>query len=125
MKMCKACLATHKKNGWYLSSSDKQTKLVAKCEAHPVITNWRVIRTLQSIRHWDRKSVGYVHPMSRGMLVDSAGVSRVVAEKILFDYEKPFLDLLITDGYIKDSDGLLSITPKANEIKELIPEEAA
>ncbi len=123
MKMCPSCLAAHKRNNWYIGTIDSNVKFAVMCDIHPVMTNWRVIRTLKSIRGWDRKSAGYIHPMSRGTLVYSNGVSRSVAEKILFDYEKPFLDLLIKEGYIKDVEGNLSITPKCNELKEMFEEE--
>lgn len=125
MKMCPFCLATHKRNNWYIGPLDGNVKFAAMCETHPVMTNWRVIRTLRSIRYWDRQPIGYVHRMNRNVLVHSSGVSRAVAEKILFDYEKPFLDLLIKEGYLKNNDGLLSLTPEANNVKDLIPEEAA
>ena len=111
MSMCKDCFQAHKKGGWYISHEDDIVKDVAKCDLHPVLTNWRVARTLRSIIYWSKCGENYRHPHAKGvrLCLSFGRVHRRTAEAILFDYEKPFIDLLIKAGYVEqeeDFDGV-------------------
>jgi len=85
-----------------MSSSDEMTQNVVECLYHPTLTNWRVVRTLKALKAWSLEHEGYIHPNCRGLRLTLSGgrIHRRTAEAILFDYEKPFIDLLIQEGYL-------------------------
>jgi hypothetical protein len=122
--LCPKCWKAHKDGGWYMSSDYKRTANVPDCMFHPSLTSWRVVRTLKSLKLWSLQGEGYSHPNVRGVRMTLIGgyVQRRTAEAVLFDYEKPFIDLLIEEGYLRqheDWDGVaraLEVTPKADEL---------
>ena len=113
--MCKGCVKVMKDNtNWYQNSY--HVVGVDDCLMHPVMTNWRVVRTLKTLRGWS------LDPAETAIAVGAPwrGTTRVVmhvggghihernAYLSLFDYERTFVELLIKEGYIKRHDG----TPK-------------
>lgn len=121
--LCPQCWRNHKKNGWYISSSYKRTANVPDCEFHPTLTNWRAVRTLKTLRLWSLNGADYRHSNCKAVRLTLSGglIHRRTAEAILFDYEKPFIDLLIKEGYLKqhkNHDGVaraLEVMPKSDE----------
>jgi hypothetical protein len=122
--LCPKCWKAHKDGGWYMSETYKKTAHVPDCMFHPTMTSWRVIRTLKSLRVWSLMGEGYAHPNFKAVRMTLTGgyIHRRTAEQILFDYEKPFIDLLVEEGYLRqhsDWDGVsraLEITPKGDEL---------
>lgn len=101
--ICKECRDRHVENKWYLSPDDKLVEIEA-CRFHPRLDNWRVVRTLRTLKYWSLCGEGWKHkhaPMFR-MTLAFQRVHRRTAEMILFDYEKPFIDLLIEKGYLEE-----------------------
>lgn len=122
MKICTACKKAHKENGWYLTF-DLQITPKDQCDYHPVLTNWRVVRTLKTLKYWSRCGEDYRHPHIPGvrMCLSFQRVHRRTAEAVLFDYEKPFIDLLIEKGYLEqeenfdDVNRVLRVLPAADD----------
>jgi len=114
--LCPCCWAAHKAGGWYMSSDYVQVPDVADCTLHPDLSSWRVVRTLKSIRHWSMQPGEYRHPNFQGvrLVLEGGHVHRRTAEAILFDYEKPYLDLLVAEGYLDAHDG----TPRTLTVTE-------
>ena len=84
--MCNSCWDLQEKRDGYLRNTEKV--LNAKdCEVHPVLDNWRVFRTLNTIKTWSLNEGGYRHPNFKGAgLVTTFGhVHRRTAEAIIFD----------------------------------------
>jgi hypothetical protein len=110
--MCEKCFKNHKKNGWYIGFSDKKIKDEKKCDYHPVLSNWRVTRTLRSLIYWSKCGENYRHPHATGMrLCLSFGrIHRGTAEAILYDYESPFIDLLIEAKYLEQEENFDGVT---------------
>ena len=115
MPMCNDCFKAHKEGGWYIGDDETAERVpVEKCDVHPVLTNWRVARTMRSLKYWSLCGEAYEHPNARGvrLCLSFGRVHRRTAEAILFDYEKPFIDLLIKSGYIeqeKNFDGVARV----------------
>jgi len=119
MKMCSKCHKAHKTNKWYLNGSEE---IVAEklCEVHPSLDNKRVSRTLRSLKYWSLCGENYRHSNMKGvrLVLSFQRIHRRTAESILFDYEKPFVELLIKEGILdeeKDFDGVnraLRVTDK-------------
>lgn len=122
--LCPSCWKAHKKNNWYIGSMDQRTSNTLECTYHPTMTNWRVIRTLNTLKVWSLEGGGWKHKMAPGitMTFDGGHVGRRTAEVILFDYEKPFLDLLVAEKYVKEHEDhpevsrSLTITAKGDEL---------
>ena len=122
--MCPSCWKAHKKNGWYISSGDARTNDTTLCSFHPTMTNWRVIRTLNTLKVWSLENAPFHHKMASALTLTFEGghIGRRTAEVILFDYEKPFLDLLSSEGYIKEHENhpgvarSLTVTFKGDEL---------
>lgn len=106
IKMCSECITRHKQNGWYLGDY-VEVKDPAECSLHPSMSNRRVIRTLKTIKSWSLEPEGYCHPFAKAIMMNRGGghVSRRTAEAIMFDYEQPFIDLLIREGYLEEHQG--------------------
>lgn len=123
MKMCRRCRKGQKEQGGYL----RGTKIVrqTECSIHPRMDNWRVARTVKTLIAWGLDGKGST------IAVGASGnlhVQRVVvglgngwihlrnAKLKLFDYEVPFLDLLLKEGMIERREckrGLLEVSPIA------------
>ena len=102
MELCKACMRRTLEENWYVSASDKVVTDEKLCEAHPVMTNRRVLRTLKTMRVWSLEAEGYsVHLTPTCKMPVNLGGGHIherTARAKLFDYEGPFLDLLVADG---------------------------
>lgn len=102
-KVCRACLQTSKDKKWYPFSSPKLVPQ-EECSFHPVLTNWRVVRTLKTIRSWSLEGAGATVALTATckMPVNMGGghVHERTARAKLFDYEGPFLDLLVQEGLL-------------------------
>ncbi len=116
--MCPKCVKTMKENkDWYQCSYYIVAGDSGDCLTHPVITNPRVVRTLKTLRAWS------LDPAGTKMTVGSPtyGMNKVVmhtggghihernAYLSLFDYERPFVDLLVELGYVSRHKGTRSI----------------
>lgn len=116
--MCRKCVKTMKANpDWYQCDYRIVAIDSGECQAHPVITNSRVVRTLKTLRAWS------LDPAGARMAVGAPGrgTTRVVmhtggghihernAYLSLFDYERPFVDLLVSLGYVSRHKGTRSI----------------
>jgi hypothetical protein len=109
MKMCKKCHKWMKDNEGYLNGQEEIVKQ-EDCQVHPRMDNWRVARTVKALVAWGMEAAG--HKISVGH-PDTCQVSRVVislgdgwvhernAYLQLFDYERPFVELLIAEGMIE------------------------
>ena len=119
--ICPGCLKNHKENNWYISPGDVKIETPAGCDFHPVMNNWRVFRTLKTIKSWSLEPGGYCHKHLSGVIMTYGGghVDITVAQKILFDYEIPFIELLVKDGYLQEHLGFpttLTVTPKGDKL---------
>lgn len=117
--MCEACWAEQERIGGYLQSTEK-VKEVKECQVHPSLLNPRVLRTMKTMKTWSLEHVGKVHPMAKGVtLVPAAGhVHQRTAKAILFDYEAPFIDLLVYEGLLQRHEGTpttLTVTKKGDD----------
>lgn len=121
--MCHSCWDLQEKRGGYLQNTDK-VKDAKKCQVHPTLDNWRVFRTLNTIKVWSLEHAGYRHPNFKGvkLVTDYGFVHRRTAEAVLFDYESPMIDFLVNQGYLKQHNGIpitLTVTQKGdNWIRE-------
>lgn len=109
MKMCRRCHKWHKDNKGYLNGQEEIVRQ-ADCQVHPRLDNWRVQRTLKTLMAWGLDREG--HTIKVGS-PGSYGVQTVVinvgdgwihernAYLQLFDYERPFVDLLLSEGLIE------------------------
>lgn len=121
--LCPKCWSAHKKGGWYMSSAYARTANCVQCIFHPTLTNWRVARTLKSLRLWSLNGEGYCHKMFPAVRMTLIGgfLHRRTAEAVLFDYEKPFIELLVKENYLKEHQDwddvarTLEVMPKADE----------
>jgi len=92
------------------------------CVFHPTLDNWRTRRTLRTILAWSLNGEGYTHPNFKlaAMTREQGWVHRRTAEAVLFDYEKPYLDLLIREKALKVADhgqgAILKLTPKGHKL---------
>lgn len=103
MKMCRRCHSLHKKNGWYLNRQEEIVKQ-DDCSIHPKLDNWRVQRTLRTLQVWGADD-GYEITVDRGQrMVVNIGdgwIHERTAFLKLFDYERPFVDLLVSEGMLE------------------------
>ncbi len=121
--LCPKCWKAHKDNGWYMSGDYKKTANVPDCLFHPTLTSWRLLRTLKTLRVWSLEHEGFIHKNCPSVRLTLIGghIHRRTAEAILFDYEKPFIELLLEEGYLtahKDVDGVantLTVNAKADD----------
>lgn len=107
MALCDGCLKAHKENGWYLSDEEKKPPVSeSACDLHPRLENWRVVRTMKTLKYFSMCGENYRHSHCPGVrLTLSFGrVHRRTAEAILFDYEQPFIDLLIRNGFLEQEE---------------------
>lgn len=123
MKMCRKCHRWMKDNDGYLNG---QEEIVHQedCQVHPRMDNWRVARTVKALVAWGMEAAGHT------IVVGSPdrGTSRVViscgdgwvhernAYLQLFDYERPFVELLLKEGMIERREckrGVFEVDPKA------------
>ena len=111
MDMCQKCHSAHKENGWYLGGNDK---LVTQdeCQVHPVQHNWRVQRTLNTLQVWGADD-HYTVSVDRGCKVEvsleDGWIHLRNAFLKLFDYERPFVDLLLKEGLLETQDCVRTI----------------
>jgi hypothetical protein len=115
MKLCNTCMLKHKENNWYIGSEDTVIDNVRECEAHPTMSNSRVLRTLKTIKTFSLEAAGYIHPNCkiRPMTYEGGLVHKRCLLAVLFDYEVPFVELLIEQGCLKQREGvptLLQVT---------------
>lgn len=118
MKMCRRCLKAHKDNGWYLSGQEERVRQ-NDCQLHPRLDNWRVARTLKTLTVWGMDD-GYQVVIGRGQKVvvniGEGWIHERCAFLKLFDYEHPFVDLLVTEGMLERREcvrGFGSVQPKS------------
>jgi hypothetical protein len=134
MNVCLYCWNQYEENGWKLASSDKQVLSADRCEVHPSMKNWRVIRTLRSINFWSQQDASYRNPNSGSLQIafPDECVSTVAALKILFDYEQPFIHFWIDQKYLQlkcikdgpfDEREVVYLTPKGKEFVAALPPE--
>jgi hypothetical protein len=119
LKMCVACWAEQERIGGYLQSTEKVPD-VRDCQVHPTLGNLRVLRTMKTLKTWSLEVPGYVHPHARGvrLVTDAGHVHQRTAKAILFDYEAPFIDLLVYEGLLQRHDGTpttLTVTKKGDD----------
>lgn len=111
MDMCQKCITVMKSNtDWYQIEFNRVAEAV--CQTHPVITNRRVIRTLKTVKAFSLEpadtviSVGGIdnkgHAWGGKVKITLAGghVHERSLKLKLFDYEAPFLDFLVQEGYL-------------------------
>lgn len=121
-KTCPSCFEYLKAVAPANYPSIVKTKKATECVFHPSMDNWRVRRTLRTILSWSLNGDGYIHPHFRLTKMTRAGdwVHRRTAEAVLFDYEKPYLDLLIREKAMKVADHgegpVLKLTPKGHKL---------
>jgi len=118
MKMCRRCHSAHKKNGWYLNGQEEIVKQ-DDCSIHPSLDNWRVQRTLRTLMVWGADD-GYEISVDRGqkMVVglEDGWIHLRTAFLKLFDYERPFVDILIKEGMLEQREcirGVNGVQPKS------------
>jgi len=118
-KACPTCMIS--KNELGIKKLPVQSvKFNYNCDFHLDMKNWRVLRTLKCIRGWGKRPVGFIHPESptKTVLTYANGmVDKNVSEKILFEYEKPFIQFLLKNGYLKEFGGLIGSTAKSEELE--------
>jgi hypothetical protein len=130
LKMCEACWAEQERIGGYLQSSEKVTD-VKVCQVHPALGNPRVLRTMKTIKTWSLEAAGHVHPHCKiSPITPEAGhVHQRVAKAVLFDYEAPFIDLLVYEGLLERHEGTpttLTVTKKGDDwLRQQIAKQAA
>ena len=114
----------HKENNWYIGLGDVVVDDVRECECHPTMSNARVLRTLKSVKSFSLEPAGYVHPNCkiRPITHENGLVHKRVVLSILFDYEKPFLELLIEQGCLKEHEGVNEKLNCIPEIKDTVTE---
>lgn len=124
MKMCRKCHKWMKDNKGYLNG---QEEIVAQedCSVHPRMDNWRVARTVKTLVAWGMEAAGHKitvgspSMMSTQRVVISLGdgwVHERNAYLQLFDYERPFVELLISEGMIERKEcerGVFDVDPRA------------
>lgn len=120
MKMCKSCHSGQVGSGGYIGPEDVAVSDAKECQIHPTLDNWRTLRTMKAIKAWSLEGEGYRHPNCRGVNLTLCGghVHRRTAEAILFDYEKPMIDLLVHEGMLKIHEGIpttLTVTKKGDD----------
>ena len=118
-KICPACMEVKQERG-IGKLPVEPVKFIYKCDFHLDLKNWRVIRTLKCIRGWGKQPVGYIHPESpskTALTYANGMVNRDMAEKLLFEYEKPFIQYLLRNGYLKEFSGLIGSTSKSEELE--------
>lgn len=120
MKMCRGCENTMKNNpSWYQDPLVTRVK-IAECEAHPVITNRRVIRTLKTVKSFSLEpantairvgGIGRSGAWGGNVKINTGGghVHERSLRLKLFDYESPFLDYLVQEGYLARHKGSRSV----------------
>ena len=104
MKMCKECHDRHVANGWYISADDDEiVDSPENCLCHPVLTNWKVARTLGFFVAGSLEPAGYRHAHCPGVrwTLEDGWVHLRTSKAILFDYEVIFIDLLIEQGFLE------------------------
>lgn len=118
MKMCRKCRKVHKDNGWYVSNDDK-VSTQAECQLHPRLDNWRVARTLKTLVVWGMDD-GYQVTVDRGQKVvvniGDGWIHERSAFLKLFDYEHPYVDLLVAEGLLERREcarSIESVQPKS------------
>ena len=119
LRMCKPCWAEQERIGGYLESTEKVDS-VTDCDVHPSLENRRVFRTMKTIKTWTLEIVGYTHPGNRirPLVMEEGRIHQRVAKSILFDYETPFIELLVYEGLLKRHEGtptLLSVTKHGDD----------
>ena len=108
MKMCRRCRRGQKERGGYLSGNEQIVKQ-AECSIHPRLDNWRVLRTLGFFEAMSLEADGHVHSHAKGvrMVITDGWTHLRTAKAVLFDYEVPFIELLLENVYLehKENDG--------------------
>jgi len=103
MKMCQKCHKKHKENGWYISYADERST-VDECQVHPRLDNWRVQRTLRTLQVWGVDD-GLQITVGRGQKVTvnvgDGWIHERTAFLKLYDYEHPFVDLLVKEDLLE------------------------
>lgn len=120
-KICRACVKRSKDEKWYpFSNVDLVTK--ENCEFHPDMKNWRTVRTLKTLRAWSLEPDGATVTLTRTcrMPVQMGGghVHERTARAKLFDYEGPFIDLLVEQGFVARHVGVpttLTVTARGDD----------
>lgn len=116
--MCRKCVETMKSNkSWYQCEYYVVAMDSGNCLTHPVITNPRVVRTLKTLRAWSLDPAGTTMKvgspngsMSKVVMHTGGGhIHERNAYLSLFDYERPFVDLLVELGYVSRHKGSRSI----------------
>lgn len=103
--VCKSCIKRSKVEKWYPFVSPTVVN-ESNCKFHPAMTNWRVMRTLKTIKTWSLDIPGAtvsLASMAGGVCrmpvnMDGGHVHERTARAKLFDYEGPYLDLLVENG---------------------------
>lgn len=121
LKFCGPCWTDQERRGGYLNAdSSEKVKSVKNCDVHPSLENRRLFRTMRTIKTWCLEIVGYTHSACKiAPMVHAPGhIRERNALMVLFDYEAPFVELLIHDGFIERTEGtptLLSVTKKGDD----------
>lgn len=109
MKMCRKCLKWMKNNRGYLNGQEKIVRQ-NECNIHPKMDNIRVIRTAKTLLALGLEPRGHKilvanqQSMSPQRVTISLGSGWIHEKNVymqLFDYERPFVELLIREGIIE------------------------
>lgn len=103
-QVCRSCVQRATEEGWYpfygVNLVDSRD-----CAFHPTLTNWRFYRTLATVQHFSAQPPGYRDRRAPTAIVAEGGwVHRRNLECIIFDYEKPMLDLGVAEGLLEQAE---------------------
>lgn len=105
LKFCGPCHEHAKKEKHYLNGQEVIVSTPEECSVHPRIDNWRVMRTLKTVHYFGSQPAGFRDRRAPTPITQPGGwVHRRNLEVIVFDYEKPFIDLLVKEGLLEEVD---------------------
>ncbi len=102
MKMCRKCYKYLKDTRGYFSGDEQMVKQ-ADCLIHPRLSNRRVAKCLGFFEAMVLERDGFRHNCCRGvrMVIEDGWTSLRAAKAVLFDYEAPFIDLLLKERFLE------------------------